>query len=195
MLLVLFWSDKKAPFADCVTQCLNYKIFTTCFLFATKVGKMFLLLSIWWSRSIVIYLSIHPYLFSPSQYHICKKNPHDVYKLINPNITSFHLQRNPKLVWVRVLHAQIFYMESVFISRFDFMSVSCNSPYNNHLVSFAIFFRFIFIRIIFRAILIYKRLSSVCQTKKILNYIIRECSVHNFLYWTENITLLRFTES
>ena len=66
-------------------------------------------------------------------------------------------------------------MESVFISIFHSISVSCNLPYNNHLVSFAIFIRFIFIRIIFRAILIYKRLSSVCQIKSI-KYIIRECS-------------------
>ena len=92
----------------------------------------------------------------------------EVYQLINPNITSSHLKRNSKTSFFAVeniLRAKIFYMESVFISIFHSISVSCNLPYNNHLVSFAIFIRFIFIRIIFRAILIYKRLSSVCQIK------------------------------
>ena len=162
-----------------------------------KVGKMLAVINVsllsTWCWSCATTLKLHIYLSLDSSlirstdlvilpYQICKKNRcilHDkVYQLINPNITSSHLKRNSKLVFKKVrsrLRAKICYMESVFISIFHFISVSCNLPYNNHLVSFAIFIRFIFIRIIFRAILIYKRLSSVCQIKSI-KYIIRECS-------------------
>ena len=125
----------------------------------------------------------------------CILHDKNVYQLINPNITSSHLKRNSKLVCKKLrsrLRANICYMESVFISVFHFISVSCNLPYNNHLVSFAIFFRFIFIRIIiiFRAILIYKRLSSQSVSDKMSKQIVVCSRDHNFLCRTENVRCL-----